>query len=554
MRKTYYKHEANSTLSYPNINYNVVSNKLGKHGFDDLRINNKNSIERPYFNKQINDTVNVYNEEQTLKIFNSLNSNMLRTGINRSIERPQYYKGMVYPRRGYDFNGMEKLNIQQNGIKIQLGEKTLNELFKTEVLDETDVTFNAEGRPQRKKVVYKNITDMSLSISDKLTMLKTMILTNPNVSLSAVDDILIAVKDFLNINALSKLTQQDMDMLSESLKLMKYSKTWTDLPMAPLQRWITLREYLTTAPAPAINLLLLNPFNPPNPMRPIDKTVRYLQIPQRRPAIGVNYGNIANLIDIQIDLIDAINKLSKHADKIDPDHRLMLDLEDRALVPLIYAVTEYNNNPLAYPNETLMTEYARVVAPAGPAPAPSGPAGPPPAGPPPAGPPSGPPTAGPPSGPPSGPPPAGPPSAGPSSSSSSSSVPSSSSSSSVPPAPILTSSSIPVAPALPRTPQQRLPQPLPRPWFLPRQPQPQAQPQAPTSSSSSTPINTPVITPSTSPVLTKAQALAKQKQDAEAYAQAKLTRAVASGKTFKRGERQTFLKDKRDEYINANPI
>ena len=342
---------------------------------------------------------------------------------------------------------MEKLNIQQNGIKVQLGQQTLNELFRTEINDPNDTTYIVENRAQRKITVYKNIADATLSVSEKITMLKTIILTQPNLNLTAIDDILTVVKDFLNIQKIGNMTQVDLDMLSESLKLMKYSKTWMDLPVAPLQRFMTLNEYLTLGASSSINLLLLNPYNPPNPLRQINKTVRYLQIP-RGPPRGP-YNILANLNEIYIDIIDTINLLSQHADEVNPDKRLILDLEDRAIIPLAYALDILNNNRMTYINETIDQEYLRVVA-------------------------------------------------------------------------------VPVVPVVP------------------------------VPSSSSVPIAPPLITPSTPPgppvPPSKAQLIVQQKLDADAYSQQQLTQAIANGQKFRRGGRQQFLANKRQEYINNNPV
>ena len=229
-----------------------------------------------------------------------------------------------------------------------------------------------------------------------------------------------------------------------------------DLPMAPLQRFMTLNEYLTLGASSSINLLLLNPYNPPNILRQINKTVRYLQIP-RGPPRGP-YNILVNLNEIYIDIIDTINLLSQHADEVNPDKRLILDLEDRAIIPLAYALDILNNNRMTYINETIDQEYLRVVT----VPV-----------------------------------------------SSSSSVPVSSSSS----VPVSSSSSVPVS-----------------------------------SSSSITPPITPILP-------TKAQLIAQQKLNADAYAQQKLAEAIQNGQTFTSGgNKNKYLSSKRKEYIKNNPI
>ena len=138
---------------------------------------------------------------------------------------------------------------------------------------------------------------------------------------------------------------------------------------------------------------------------------------------------------------------------------MALDLEDRAIIPLVYAIDILNNNRMTYTNETIDQEYLRVVA-----------------------------------------------------------VPVSSSSS----VPVSSSSSVPVS----------------------------------SSSSVPVPIAPPLITPPITPILlTKAQLIAQQKLDAEAYAQQKLAEAIQNGQTFTSGGNQNkFLASKRTEYINNNPI
>ena len=79
MSKNYYKHDLNSTCSNPNINNNVVG---GQVLFMDVKVGIDKSINRPQFNKFINDVISINNEEETLKVFNALNSDENRTGIN----------------------------------------------------------------------------------------------------------------------------------------------------------------------------------------------------------------------------------------------------------------------------------------------------------------------------------------------------------------------------------------------------------------------------------------------------------------------------------------
>ena len=52
-------------------------------------------------------------------------------------------------------------NIKNYGTKVQLTGKTFNKLFEHEILDETDVDYQIEGRPQRRKKVSSLINFMT---------------------------------------------------------------------------------------------------------------------------------------------------------------------------------------------------------------------------------------------------------------------------------------------------------------------------------------------------------------------------------------------------------
>ena len=62
-------------------------------------------------------------------------------------------------------------------------------------------------------------------------------------------------------------------------------------------------------------------------------------------------------------------------------------------------------------------------------------------------------------------------------------------------------------------------------------------------------------TPPITPILpTKAQLIAQQKLDAEAYAQQKLAESIQNGQIFTSGNQKKYLTSKRKEYIKNNPI
>ena len=125
----------------------------------------------------------------------------IRNGLgNYDIERRNFEASEVKPRIAGDFDKLQAIDIETQGTKIQLSEKTIAELFKTKVDDKTDNQWLEEknrlvalyqargmtaseiekelevnkplGREQRKITSNQNIGQSSLSVKDKLQEIK----------------------------------------------------------------------------------------------------------------------------------------------------------------------------------------------------------------------------------------------------------------------------------------------------------------------------------------------------------------------------------------------
>lgn len=116
-----------------------------------------------------------------------------RRGLgNMRISRPNFISPEIEPRKVISFEELQARDIEQAGIKVQLGDKTLEKLFKIEVPDETDVEWLDEykrrlnagetesqidanppfGRKQRTKPEMKNLGDQNINLEEKLNVIE----------------------------------------------------------------------------------------------------------------------------------------------------------------------------------------------------------------------------------------------------------------------------------------------------------------------------------------------------------------------------------------------
>ena len=128
-----------------------------------------------------------------------------RNGLgNYDITRKNFDASTIRGRIAGDFDRLQALDIETQGVKIQLSEKTIEELFKTKIADKTDTQWIAEkdrltilyrnrgmtpdqierelevnkplGREQRKITSVQNIGQANLTIGDKIREIKEEVL------------------------------------------------------------------------------------------------------------------------------------------------------------------------------------------------------------------------------------------------------------------------------------------------------------------------------------------------------------------------------------------
>lgn len=156
------------------------------------------SLERPRFEKGTSSAI--VDESKRNFDISKLNK---RSGLgNNTLLRDNFRTPDVLARQAVDFALQELLDRQQQGIKVQLGDKTLRDLFQVKTVDPSDVAWIAEynrriaagetkeqlaisppfGREQRvmfKTVNFGSATSLSeasaLSITEQLTFIRDTI-------------------------------------------------------------------------------------------------------------------------------------------------------------------------------------------------------------------------------------------------------------------------------------------------------------------------------------------------------------------------------------------
>lgn len=201
------------------------------------------------------------------------NFDMTRNNFNRPEIRP----------RAVDFDKLQAIDIETQGAKIQLGDKTFSQLFSIKIPDPQDTKWLAEklrltnqyrlagytplqikreldvnkplGREQRKINSVQTITETSLSMSEKLGALETEIKDGRAESVVQQNQLMAQFAVVLNdITGLANLTQTEINNLGTSLSRLGVPTDYKQLGIVP--KYIDL-EFYNKNPG-IINLLLFS--------------------------------------------------------------------------------------------------------------------------------------------------------------------------------------------------------------------------------------------------------------------------------------------------------
>lgn len=206
----------------------------------------------------------------------------IRNGLgNYDIERRNFEASEVRPRIAGDFDKLQAIDIETQGAKIQLSEKTIAELFKTKVDDKTDNQWLDEknrlvalyqargmtaseienelsvnkplGREQRKITSNQNIGQSTLTVKDKLQEIKQEV-EDGRAESRAQQALLIGqlALIFRDTQAIENFTTLQLTDLSQTVARLNLPRSAKQLGIQP--RYIDIDFY--TANSGLINLFI----------------------------------------------------------------------------------------------------------------------------------------------------------------------------------------------------------------------------------------------------------------------------------------------------------
>jgi hypothetical protein len=269
-----------------------------------------------------------------------------REGLgNRDITRPNFIAPPVKGREALNFERLQAQDISEGGIKVQLGDKTIEKLFKVQVDDPSDIAWIEEktrriaggeteaqinarppfGRPQRKISQMKNFGAQGLGINDNIEMLKGAVNQGNADNRTEMAQMIANTAGILgNLGNLRNITQAGMNNLRQVIGRMFVPKHWR--AMGFTHRFFTVHQYRQQAGL--INLYILSNLSDLPDGRTFDE-----------PLISYNAGgNISGRSSI----IQVVNSLQARGP---PNNRVAgryLDLQLKAIVPLAVVVPLVN--------------------------------------------------------------------------------------------------------------------------------------------------------------------------------------------------------------------
>jgi hypothetical protein len=186
-------------------------------------------------------------------MYGNMNVPMLknkRTGDgNKNMERNNFIAPPIKGREQLDFEKLQlqEKELQSNRNEIQLGDKTIEKLFKVQIQDPTDIAwineYNARisagetaeqlaqmpplGRPQRQVSQMRNFGQQGLKTDDKLELLSASILQSGMANGPAMANLVASTAQILNdVTALGNFTQQQFNQLKTIISRLNVPKDY----------------------------------------------------------------------------------------------------------------------------------------------------------------------------------------------------------------------------------------------------------------------------------------------------------------------------------------
>jgi len=225
------------------------------------------SIERPSFKSST----------EVLKDFsNPLLPNYDRRGHgNRNIMRKEFLAPDIKGREVLNFERLQAQDLEEGGIKVQLGDKTIEKLFKIQVADSTDRSWIDEknrrlaagetdeqirmnppfGRPQRKVSKNVNFAQQGLDMTDKLETLQTAIVQGAAESKADLAQVAAQLALVVgNADDMKQVNAENRAQIDEILKRVAIPRDWRAAGFK--HRLYSVNQY--RAESGLINLYLLS--------------------------------------------------------------------------------------------------------------------------------------------------------------------------------------------------------------------------------------------------------------------------------------------------------
>ena len=192
----------------------------------------------------------------------SLPMNIREGDGNWVMKRNNFLAPPIKGREQLDFEKLQAQDIATAGIKVQLGDKTIQQLFKVQIQDITDVEWLDEyarrlalgesadqlknrppfGRPQRQVSQMKNFSQQSNNVNDRVELLSAVVLQGFTDTRQKSAQVMAAVAALLNnINNLSQMTKDNFDAIRIIIERLAIPKDWRSAGLP--QRLYSLRQY-----------------------------------------------------------------------------------------------------------------------------------------------------------------------------------------------------------------------------------------------------------------------------------------------------------------------
>ena len=211
----------------------------GRVRFDKVRSGTSFNIARPSFKSGT--TVNKMGSVAPLRP-------NARKGLgNRDITRSNYIAPPIKGREILSFERLQAQDISEGGVKVQLGDKTIEKLFKVQIDDPTDVKWveaknarlaagetleqiNANppmGRPQRKVSRMTNFGAQGLSMEDKIEQVKTAVVQGNAETKQELAQVGAQISALLgNVDNLQRMTMPQLRTIYQSIMRLNIPKAW----------------------------------------------------------------------------------------------------------------------------------------------------------------------------------------------------------------------------------------------------------------------------------------------------------------------------------------